>query len=244
MRARSIHKWMGIVIGLALLMWTVTGIIMVLPRNRPRDAGPARLDVARATIAPAQAVARLAERDSGALAVRSVTLVQVLDQVLYQVEMRRRTVLVDAATGEPVEITAAMAEAIARRNFRGAPGTVQVERLTGYDARYGSGDLPAWRVTLGDAAGTVSYVSGRNGSIVSADSRRRFRSIIGKLHDFSAIKVLVSADWVHRTLAIGACLLSIVSIITGYWLAFVRPRARPQPRARTTMPLRVSGEIK
>lgn len=234
MRARDLHKWMGIVIGLALLMWTITGIIMVLPGKRVRDTSNKPLDVGRAVVSPAQALARLSERDSSG-AVRSIALIQILDNVVYQVETRRRTVLVNAETGEPYEISEAVAERIARATFRGTAGNVAVERLTSYDTRYSSGDLPAFRVALGDSASTVSYVSARNGAIVSADSRRRLRSIVGKLHDFSVIKAVIGADWVHRGLAITACVLSIISIFTGYWLAL--PRRQVSRRVRSTEPM-------
>lgn len=236
MRARPIHKWMGILVGLVLLMWTVTGIIMVLPVKRVRDTGNKPLDAGRATVSPAQALARLTEPDSTA-AVRSIALIQILDNVVYQVETRRRTVLINAETAEPFEISAAVAGRIARGALRGTPGNVTVEHLTSYDARYSSGDLPAFRVSLGDSASTVSYVSARNGSIVSADSRRRLRSIVGKLHDFSAIKAVIGADWVHRFLAITACVVSIISIFTGYWLAL--PRRQVARRTRSTEPMSI-----
>ena len=233
LRSRTLHKWIGVAIGLVLLMWTITGIIMVWPTNRVRDTSGQTVDLSRAIVSPAQALERLADQDSAAPA-RAVSLVQILDHVVYQVDTRRRTFLVDAENGELFEITPAVAESIARKSFRGTVGEVMVEQLTAYDARYGSGDLPAWRVSLGDEAGTVSYVSGKNGTVISGDSRRRFRSVAGKLHDFSAIKVIVSADWVHRFLAIGACLLAITSIVTGYWLAL--PRKPPQ-RERATLPM-------
>jgi len=60
---------------------------------------------------------------------------------------------------------------------------------------------------------------------------------IGKLHDFSAIKAVISADWVHRGLAITACVLSIISIFTGYWLAL--PRRQAPRRARSTEPMSI-----
>jgi Na+-transporting NADH:ubiquinone oxidoreductase subunit F len=235
MRARTVHKWMGIVIGLVLLMWTITGIIMVLPMKRLRDTGLKPIEVARATISPAQVVARLAERDSTP-PVRSIGLVMIADNVVYQVETRRRTLLINAETGEPFEISAAVAEQVARASLQGTPGQVAVERLTQYDARYSGGDLPTYRVSLGDSANTVSYVSARNGSIVSADSRRRLRGVVGKLHDFSAIKAVISADWVRRSLAITACVLSIISIFTGYWLAWPRNQVARRP-GRSTEPM-------
>ena len=237
MRARTLHKWMGIVIGLALLMWTTTGIIMVLPVKRVRDTGDRPLPVGRAVISPAQAMARIA--GDSAPRIRSVALVQIADHVVYQLETRRRSVMVNAETGEPFEISAPVAEQVARGAFRGTAGKVTVEELTAYDARYSGGDLPTFRVSLGDSARTVSYVSARTGAIVTADSRRRLRGIVGKLHDFSAIKAIISADWVHRGLAISACVLSIISIFTGYWLAL--PRRQTARRARSTEPMSINS---
>jgi hypothetical protein len=220
-RSRTIHKWIGVVIGLALLMWTITGIIMALPGRRVRETSVGTIDLSRATIAPVQALARLADRDS-ASPVRAVSLIQILDHVVYRAETARRTLLVNAENGQPFEITPAIAEGLARRSIRGTVGEATVERLTTHDSRYASGDLPAYRVTLNGAA-TVAYVSARDGSVIQGDSRR-LRSIVGKLHDFSAIKLLISADWVHRALAIGTCSLAIIGILTGYWLALYRPR--------------------
>lgn len=237
MRARTLHKWIGIVIGLALLMWTTTGIVMVLPVKRARDGELKPLEVGRAVISPAQAIARLSEGDSTPR-VRSVALIQIADNVVYQVETRRRSVLINAETGEPFEISAAVAEQVARDAFRGMPGEVTVERLTEYDARYSGGDLPAYRVSLGDTAATVTYVSARNGTVVSADSRRRFRAVVGKLHDFSAIKAVISNDWVHRGLAITACALSIVSLFLGYWLALPQ-RKKTRRAGRSTEPMSI-----
>ena len=236
MRARTLHKWIGIVIGLALLLWTTTGLIMALPLKRARDGEIRPLQVGRAVISPAQAIARLPEGDS-IRRVRSVALIQIADNVVYQVETQRRTALINAETGEPFEISAGVAEQVARGAFRGMPGQVTVERLTEYDARYTGGDLPTYRVSLGDSAATVTYVSARNGTVVSADSRRRFRGVIGKLHDFSAIKAVISNDWVHRGLAITACVFSIVSIFLGYWLAL--PRKQPARRSRSTEPMSI-----
>jgi uncharacterized iron-regulated membrane protein len=230
---------MGIVIGLALLMWTATGIIMVLPTRRARDTGDKPIQVSRALVSPAQAVARLTERDSAPL-VRAVTLVMIADKVVYQVEARRRTLLVDAETGEPFQVSAAVAERVARESFRGTAGKVEVEHLTQYDARYSGGDLPTYRVSLGDSAHTVSYVSARTGAIVTGDSRRRLRSVVGKLHDLSVIKTVVSADWVHRGVAITACGLAIISIFTGYWLAWPR-RQSPRRPGRSTEPMTITG---
>lgn len=233
MRIRTVHKWIGIAVGLVLLMWSVTGIIMILPGRPSEDAG-APIDLARATIPPAAALAGLTGRDP-ARAVRSLALIPILDRLVYQIEAGRKTYLIDASSGERVEITAETAREIAVRKFRGTPGQIQVERLVAHDAGYAAGTLPVYRVQMGDSRSTVSYVSERDGSVVTRDSRRQLRLTAGRLHDFSIIRLVGRADWFHRSLAVGAGLIVIGSILTGYWLA-IPVRAR-MTRRRVTEPM-------
>ncbi len=168
--------------------------------------------------------------------VRGFQVLQILDAVVYQIQTRRNTVLINAATGDRYSITPDIAREIARTSFRGTPGEVQVEHLTAYDAGYSSGALPAYRVRLGDAASTITYVSELDGSVVTGDSRKRFRAAAGKLHDFSVVKLVFTADWIHRGLAMLTCFVAIGGILTGYWLALPKKKA-PPTRPRSTMPM-------
>lgn len=230
--SRTIHKWIGIVTGIALLIWTVTGIIMVIPAPSSTPA-PSAFDLSRVTVPPGAVLAALSAGDS-VPAVRSLALVQILDRVLYQIETPGQTILVDASNGQRFEISADVAQAVARKRFRGTPGQVTVEHLTAHDARYKTGTLPAYRVSFGDAAGTVAYVSARTGTLVQ-DRRRGFRVVVRRLHDFSILKDVIPADWVHRGLAIGACLLAIGGIVTGYWLALPPPKRKTRVTEAMTM---------
>ncbi|MEO8200324.1 MAG: PepSY domain-containing protein [Gemmatimonadota bacterium] len=234
MQTRTLHKWIGILIGLVLLMWTVTGIIMVLPGNRSRQtAKSAPLDVASAIISPAAALVPLGDSIAP---VKSVELIPILDRVAYRIEGKGRTVLIDAKSGERIQVTPDAAREIAVRALRGRAGKARVETLTKHDARYPSGDLPVYRVILDDSAATVSYVSPGDGSIVSGDSRNRIRSVAGRLHDFSVVTIFVKSQWFHRSLIILASLVAIGGIVTGYWLALPRPRPTTT-RQRVTVPM-------
>ena len=51
MRARSLHKWIGIFVGVVLLMWSVTGVVLMVPGHRPEVAArPIPLE--RAAVSP------------------------------------------------------------------------------------------------------------------------------------------------------------------------------------------------
>ena len=233
-RARQLHKWIGIFVGIILLMWAVTGVILMIPGRAPRvSSNPLRLD--QATISPRQALAMATGDSAGEI--RSMTLIQVHDRNAYRVDRGRRPILIDAATGDRIEITAALAEAVAREAMNQPDGKLQVEPVTKHDAFYPSGSLPAWRITV-PGARAPAHVSRLDGTFLPAASRSRVRSLAHDLHNFSIIREVVAADWFSRSLAIIAGLVSVASIITGYWLALPRRKAARRPRSTEPLPIK------
>ena len=52
------HKWVGIVIGILLIAWTVSGVVMLIPRSSVSSAGQgtgAAVDWAAVAVSPARA---------------------------------------------------------------------------------------------------------------------------------------------------------------------------------------------
>ena len=232
MRARPLHKWIGIFVGIILLMWSVTGVYLMVPAPR-QDLRPQPLSLERATISPRQA-RTIAVGDSGG-EVRSASLIRIQERIAYRIESGRRPILIDAETGERLEITAALAESIARTSLDRMDGKVQVEAVRKYDRYYFSGSLPIWRVTFEGVAGPPSHVSQLDGAFLPA--RSRLRAIMHDLHNFAIVEEWVGVDWVPRWSAIIAGTVSVLSILTGYWLAL--PRRRPKRRARSTEPMAI-----
>jgi PepSY-associated TM region len=234
--SRTIHKWIGIVVGIILLMWSVTGIILMIPARRA-EARMQPLDLSRAVVAPAQAL--VAVEDSG-LQVRSVTLIRIHDRTVYRIDAGRRPLLVDARDGSRVEITPALAEAIARDALGDTAVEMRVDIIRKRDADYSSGGLPVYRVTVGGAEGAVGHVSMQDGTFIPSGGRSRLRLLAHQMHDFSVIKEWVTTEWFYRTLAIIAASLALVSIFTGYWLT-IPPRKR-KPRRTEPMAIKVTSD--
>jgi hypothetical protein len=235
-KIRQLHKWIGIGIGIILLMWSVTGVILMIP-GRPPQVRTLPLELEGATVSPQQAIG-LASGDSAG-AVRSVSLIRVHDRVAYRIDRGRRPVLVDAASGERIEITSALAEAVAREAMNLPTGAVTVAPVTRHDGLYPSGSLPVWRITVAGASSGPSHVSRLDGAFIPAGSRSRFKAVAHDLHNFSILRELVRADWFSRSLAIIAGVVSMASILTGYWLAL--PRRKPNRRPRSTEPLPIKA---
>jgi uncharacterized iron-regulated membrane protein len=232
MRARPLHKWIGVFVGIILLMWSVTGVYLMVPPPR-QELRHRPLSLERATISPQQAQT-IAVGDSGG-EVRSVALIRIQERIAYRIETGRRPVLVDAETGERLVITAALAESIVRNTLDRIEGKVQVEAVRKHDRYYFSGSLPVWRIRFEGVDGPPSHVSQLDGAFVPA--RSRLRAVMHDLHNFAIIEEWVGAEWLSRWSAIVAGTVAVLSILTGYWLAL--PRRRPKRRTRNTEPMAV-----
>ena len=229
-RSRPLHKWIGIVVGIILLMWSVTGIVLMIPG--PRPAVNARvLDVHQATVSPAQAA--LAAGGDSALNIRAMSLIQIHDQLVYRIDTGRRPILIGASSGQRLEIGAELAEAIAREGTGGTSAPATVDLVLNHDGLYTTGSLPVWRVRFGD--GVPAHVTQQDGTLVPPGSRSRFRAVSHDLHNFSILRELIPANWFYRSSAILLAAVSVISIVTGYWLAWPRRR-----RVRTTEPMSIA----
>ncbi len=199
-RVRRLHRWLGLVIGVQFLLWTVGGLYFswtdldaVHGDHLMRRPPAMRADVALAS--PAAALAALRTR-SRIDSVAQVELVTVLDRPTYRItyfaadagRTVRRRQLADAATGalRPA-LGRDEAAAAARAAYRGAAPVTAVEYLTEADVgrhhEYREQPLPAWAVRFGDGEGATAYVPAEGGQVVRIrnDRWRRF-DLLWMLH--------------------------------------------------------------
>jgi hypothetical protein len=222
MRIRTLHKWIGVGIGLVLVMWLVTGIVMGLPNPSGGGAGRTSPDVAwlDATLSPADAVRLVREQDTTAAVLNSVTLHTVLDQPVYRVALRRqRGVLISAITGDRITIDRDLAVRIGNATFTKPPEVTSVDRLTAHSMSYPNGRLPAFRIAYDDESSTVLFIVQDEGTVVSTDRRRRTRAALASLHDFHVIRVTLGRASVQEAVLVGTGVVCLVVTLLGYWLA-------------------------
>lgn len=214
----KVHKWVGVGIGLILLMWIVTGML-IGGGGGGRPAEPP--DYSRATVSPATAVAVAAQSDSALGAARSVALEQIAGRLVYRVSAARgRAALVDAATGEPVAIGEELAREIAATLAPGAPIS-DVRRLEGHDGGFPRGALPAWRVALADQAGTWVHLA-RDGVASSNTREQRRKAVYHDLHTFATLQQVHLDRPTIRILFLVASVISLAVVVTGYYLSLPR----------------------
>lgn len=160
--ASRLHRWLALLIGIQLLLWFTSGLVMsLLPIERVR--GEHLVD--REAAAPLSAQATYASPQSIIAAsgtpVRALRHRMLLGRPIVEVETGSGAILlVDGTTGArlpPVDVR--QAEAIALGAYRGTPSPkATVERVTTASTEY-KGRLPAWRVVLADAEDTRVYVT-------------------------------------------------------------------------------------
>jgi hypothetical protein len=222
-----------------LLSWLVSGIVMILPRagRGARFTTPAAVDYHSITLSPAEALRVLAPGSPGdprRYQVAAVKLRAVLDQVVYEVLLAEGgTRLIDARSGQEVEITSTMAAEIARTAEGSTASTRYIERLEQHDLRWRYGALPVYRVALEDAGDPVLYVDAESGALVGRSDRwSRIRSVITSLHEFEPVTRVIGSHRFRKAAMLFFALVGIATVLTGYWLVVPRFRSR----ARTLLP--------
>ena len=251
-RARQIHRWLGLVIGVQFVLWTVGGLYFSwtdldevhgdhLARPQAHLAG----DLALAS--PAVVLDALRSRvqvDSLASVELAVVLEQPVWRLTYFTENDgrsiRRVQLADAVSGtlrEPLGRDEAIAAA--RAAYVGHAPVTTVEYLTpdsvGRHHEYREQPLPAWAVHFGDEEGATAYVSAELGSVV------RIRNEQWRVFDF--LWMLHTMDYQGRdnfnNLALRAfSIFGLATVLSGFVLFVLTSKwTRRRVRSATAMQL-------
>ena len=215
---RRIHKWVGLVLGLQFVLWTVSGAIMALLDMDKVGGHSAAAAVEAANAWPTDLASP--ERFG---AVETLVLRRILDRPVYELSGAGGTRVLDARTGQPVTIDPLVAQQIARQAFHHEAAVTSVQRLekANLEAREHAG--PMWRVNFADEENSSAYVSAVTGRpLVNRGDTWRVWDFVWMLHNM---------DYVNRTsfnhpliifVAFGTLWLSF----TGFYLLFKSFRRR------------------
>ena len=166
---RLLHKWLGLIVGLQLLIWMVSGLVFAWLDH---DAVTAEHSV-RARPAPRLArSASLVEPDAWlaeytAAELIDVTLMPLLDQWVYRVRLTDRIELRRAEDGSRF----AIGEAMARRLATATYGGIGVLQRVAYHATppiEARGAGAVWQAAFDDSDRTSLFFSAADGRLVAA----------------------------------------------------------------------------
>ncbi len=232
---RRVHKWVGLLLGLQFLLWTISGTAMAL-LDHEQVSGGHKPPAAEPPPIPASVAAWPRIVDSlGDLQIEAVALRPLLNRQVYEVGTGEAVLLFDAATGNPVQVSAVLARQVAEAEYEGGGRVSRVTRLGELSLAVRNHELPIWRVDFEDGRNSSFYVSGTTGKLLER------RNDTWRLWDF--FWMLHNMDYLNRTsfnhplivtVGFGALWLSITGVYLLFktsWKAEVRwlrrRRARP-----------------
>ena len=219
-RPRAMHRTASIAVGVFIIMWAITGALLTLPglRGSPPWLGP--VDFTRAAISPAEAVRAFESTQPQPREIREVGIGNVLGTAVYRIRTPRTTFLINAETGQPFVVDQATAVGIARAAFAGEPGEITTETLDHHTGGYLTGDLPVFRVSLGDRDATVAFISPADGDVYFSDRTQRLRALVAQVHDLSILRTATSSGSARLAAVFTAGVVVLVSTLTGFWLVW------------------------
>ena len=162
---RVLHKWIGLIIGIQLLLWTLSGAMMaLLPMDKV--AGEAVRELPEVRLTTAADTWPAVRRQLGDEPVSAISLRQLQNRPVIELGTAKGVQLFDAASGSPISVDARMAGEIASAAYPGKPQVRRVEGLSELTLAVREHELPIWRVDFADAQNSSFYVSGSTGALL------------------------------------------------------------------------------
>lgn len=230
-RVAVAHKWAGLIVGLQVLLWTLSGLVFtaipfetVVGERLLRPPAEQAVDVARVNITARDALAAVVEDRPW-----TVTLRMLGDEPVYEIRADIGVFLVSAETGAVMSpISEALARRIAETAWAGGGASLSIERLD-VAPREAGALRPVWAVRFAGRGEPVVYVDAASGEVGPARTNAwRIFDFFWALHimDYS------ERENFNHPLVIAASFLALSMSVFGVLLVvhrFTRRRAGPQP---------------
>ena len=267
-RARRIHRWLGLIIGIQFVLWTIGGLYFSWTDldeihgdhlMRPRAHVPASV----ALVSPAAVIEGI-RSTTPVDSITGIELTSVLGRPTWRVSYlsvaggraERRRQLADATTGAlrgPLSREEAVTAAQAA--YAGTAPMTSVEYLTagnvGRHHEYRAQPLPAWAVHFGDDEGATAYVPAELGQVLRIrNDRWRVFDFLWMLHTMD----YEGRDDFNNLLLRAFSVFGLLTVLSGFVLFVLTSRPvlnRRQARmerqststsASTTAPLAGHGD--
>ena len=186
---RRLHKWIGLLLGAQLLLWTISGTAMALLDMETVAGGPQ--PQASNPSLPASSAWERIRATLGSRPVSSVAVRPLLDLYAVEIAVPGETLLFDAGSGRRILVDAALARRIATAAYPGGGPVTSVSQLREITLEVREHALPIWRIDFDDAQGSSFYVSGGTGRLLER------RNDSWRLWDFAWM--LHNMDYADRT---------------------------------------------
>lgn len=164
---RKLHKWLGLIVGLQVILWTVSGLVFawldhheVSGEHSVRDVQSTVLTNAKSIVEPASWLSEINSNE-----ILEIRLAPVLDTWVWRVETTQGVVLRNAASGEIWKLGEAFVRRLAEQQYAGTGqlASVAFHANPTIETR-GSG--ATWEARFDDDRGTTLYFAADDGRLV------------------------------------------------------------------------------
>lgn len=218
-RLRQIHRWVGLIFSLSILMSAGSGVLHnVMSRTQapPPAARPAGLILPQDVKTSVEEA--LKHLPNPNVKLQAVSIRSISGEPWYQlfIEGEKRITYVNAKTGVTKDMDEVYASELASGYLGGAPVT-KTDYLASYNGEYINifRILPVYRFDANDGKGTRLYVSTMTGSVTRAtDDHKQFEAnIFSNFHKLMFIKNKDLRDGILTLMTFGIFCVAILGII-------------------------------
>ena len=225
---RRIHRYLGILLGLQFLLWTISGLYFSWTNIDEihgdfEHGHPPQLAASFNFISPSFVINQLPHK---ADSINQVQLINILQKPFYSISYysgnRLYTILADAQTGL-IRKTINKEEAlkIAAESFADIPTVESINYITSVsnNDEYRKKPLPAWKISFQNRANTHLYVSSLTGKVETLRNNKwRTFDLLWMFHTMDYNGRDDINNWVLRAFSIFG-ILTVMSGFTLFWVS-------------------------
>ncbi len=167
---RTLHRWIGLILGIQLLLWMLSGLVMgLLPHEAVTGHDYQHHKQMLGALPEAGDFNEQPVVDLGSPAsdpVRSISLRMFEQALVYRIVRDSGIILLDAKTGQAIEISDDIARRVAIRDYSGPGEISKVELLEESTLEMRGHAIPAWRIDFKDLRSTSLYISAQDGAVL------------------------------------------------------------------------------
>ncbi len=216
---RKLHKWIGLLIGVQVLLWLLSGLIIsLLDPEKVSGKQWSSTSVAEPQTLGSVTLLEPAELPAGLLkSALGIDLTYWHGKPVYLVKRADGETLVDATDGSIIVFDKTGAEQLARKDFSGEGEIVSIESGMAPERETRDSQGAYWRVNFSDRSNTAIYISASTGEILERrNSFWRVRDFFWMLH----IMDYPGRENFNNPLVITVALIAIWLGISGFILLF------------------------
>lgn len=217
--ARTLHKWLGLLVGLQILIWLASGLYMVVVNIDFIHGDPLVRNMQKTITVPQTPVIDIAALRAKHPDATRIGLSPVMGRTFYTVNTADSRYLYEPETGDLVPpLDEETAREIARYHFNGK-ATILAASLITTDPpiEIQTRRLPLWRIDFDDRYQTSFYIDPYTGAL--ATRRHQYWRVFDFLWMLHIMDYEERAD-AHHPLLIVAQLTGLSFAFTGLWLLF------------------------